>query len=74
VYDFSQIDMAFSTYFLNNLIKEIIPKIETFRFTSEEKKRKVCNRESLPIKLGKGKPLSMFVGKICDLNNLINFN
>jgi hypothetical protein len=27
-----------------------------------------------PIKLGKAKPLSMFVGKICDLNNLINFN
>ena len=67
------IDMAFKTYFLNNLIKEIIP-IERFRFTSGEKKRKVCNRESLPIKLRKAEPLSMIIGKICDLINLINFN
>ena len=56
------------------MIKEIIPKIERFRFTSKEKKRKVCNRENLAIKLGKAEPLSMFVGKIGDLTNLINFN
>jgi hypothetical protein len=74
MYDFSQTDMAFKTYFLDNLMKKIIPKIERFSFTWGEKKREVCNRESLPIKLEKAKPLSMFVGKICDLNNMINFN
>ena len=30
--------------------------------------------ESLRIKLGKAEPLSMFVGKMCDMTNLINVN